>query len=91
MRKKSDSDATAQWRARMGTPEAKAIYKQRASTAEWVNAQVRNQGLYGMTVRGQKKVLVVVLWYALAHNFRTAKALRTAVQGDGVRRAEQTA
>ena len=52
------------WRARMGTDEAKTIYKQRASTAEWVNAQVRNHGLYGVRVRGRPKVLVVVLWYA---------------------------
>jgi transposase len=80
-RKKSDTDATAQWRARMGTPEAKMIYKQRASTAEWVNAQVRNRGLYGVTVRGQRKVLVVVLWYVLAHNFGRLQVLRAAVPG----------
>lgn len=90
-RKKSDTDATAQWRARMGTPEAKTIYKQRASTAEWVNAQVRNRGLYGVQVRGQHKVLVVVMWYALAHNMRRAQALRSAVPGDGARPAEPTA
>jgi hypothetical protein len=45
-RKKSDTEATACWRARMGTEEAKAIYKERASTAEWVNAGARNRGLY---------------------------------------------
>lgn len=87
-RKKSDTDATAGWRARMGTAEAKTIYKQRASTAEWVNAQVRNRGLYGVRVRGQQKVLVVVLWYALAHNFGRMKQLRAATAGDGARRAE---
>jgi hypothetical protein len=90
-RKKSDTDATAEWRARMGTAEAKTIYKQRASTAEWVNAQVRNRGLYGVRVRGQQKVLVVVLWYALAHNLRRAQALRAAAPGDGARRAKPTA
>lgn len=91
-RKKSDTDATAQWRARMGTPEAKAIYKQRASTAEWVNAQVRNRDLYQVTVRGKPKVLVVVLWHALAHNFGRMKALRAAARGDGARQeAEPTA
>lgn len=79
-RKKSDTDATAQWRERMGTAEAKTIYKERASTAEWVNAQARNRGLYGVTVRGQKKVLVVVLWYVLAHNFMRMKSLRAAAQ-----------
>jgi transposase len=84
VRKKGDTDATAQWRSRMGTPEAKAIYKQRASTAEWVNAQARNRGLYRVTVRGRPKVLVVVLWYALAHNFDRLRALRrTAAAGGG--------
>lgn len=90
-RKKSDTDATAQWRARMGTAEAKTIYKERASTAEWVNAQVRNRGLYGVSVRGQQKVLVVVMWYALAHNFGRMKKLRPANPGDNARRAEESA
>lgn len=85
-RKKSDTDATAQWRARMGTPEAKTIYKQRASTAEWVNAQVRNRGMYGVTVRGLQKVLAVTLWQAIAHNMGRMKILRAAVRGEGARR-----
>ena len=71
-----DSPAVAAWRVRMATPEAKEIYKQRASTIECVNAQVRNQGLYGVRVRGRPKVLAVVLWYVLAHNLRRAVALR---------------
>jgi transposase len=79
-RKKSDTDATAQWRTRMGTAEAKTIYKERASTAEWVNAGARNRGLYGVRVRGQKKVLAVVLWYALAHNYARMKKLREAAE-----------
>jgi transposase len=83
-RKKSDTDATAEWRARMGTAEAKTIYKERASTAEWVNAQTRNHGLYGVRVRGRPKVLMVVLWYALAHNYGRMKALRQ-------KQAEETA
>ena len=85
-RKKSDTDATARWRARMGTPEAKTIYKQRASTAEWVNAQVRNRGMYGVTVRGLKKVLAVTLWQALAHNMGRMKKRRAALRGEGARR-----
>lgn len=79
-RKKSDTDATAMWRARMGTEEAQAIYRLRGSTAEWVNAQVRNRGLYAVTVRGQKKVLAVVLWYALVHNLWRWKALQAAAR-----------
>jgi transposase len=75
-RKESDTDATAAWRARMGTESAKAIYKERASTAEWVNAQARNRGFYAVRVRGLQKVLMVALWYALAHNFVRIKALQ---------------
>jgi hypothetical protein len=82
-RKTGDTDATAVWRARMATPEAKAVYKQRASTAEWVNAQARNRGLYGVTVRGRPKVLVVVLWYALAHNFDRWRSLRAKAESGG--------
>jgi transposase len=75
-RKNSDTEATAAWRARMGTESAKAIYKERASTAEWVNAQARNRGLYAVRVRGLQKVLIVALWYALAHNYVRTKALQ---------------
>lgn len=89
-RKKSDTDATAEWRARMGTAEAKTIYKQRASTAEWVNAQARNRGLYSVTVRGLQKVLVVVLWYALAHNFARMNKLREADRENTVGRSDES-
>lgn len=75
-RKKSDTDATAPWRERMGTAEAKAIYKERGSTAEWANAQARNRGLYGVRVRGAAKVLTLVLWHVLAHNYGRLKSLR---------------
>jgi transposase len=76
--KRGDGPTVAAWRARMGTAEAKEIYKQRASTAEWANAQARNRGLYQVRVRGQQKVLAVLLWYALAHNLMRALALRAA-------------
>jgi hypothetical protein len=71
-----DSPEVAAWRRRMGTEEAKAIYKKRAQTAEWVNAQARNRGLQRFLVRGLKKVRAVVLWFALAHNLMQAIALR---------------
>lgn len=74
--KRGDTPAVTSWRARMGTAEAKAIYKQRASTAEWANAQLRNRGLSQVVVRGQQKVLAVMLWQALAHNLVRALALR---------------
>ena len=63
-----DSDAVASWRARMGTAEAKEIYKERAATAECVNAIARNRGLRQFLVRGAGKATAVLLWFALAHN-----------------------
>lgn len=90
-RKKSDTDATAVWRARMGTEEAKAIYKTRGPTAEWANAQVRNRGLYAVRVRGQKKVLAVVLWYALVHNLWRWKALQAAAKASSGGGGEESA
>ena len=71
-----DSETIAQWRVRMGTPEAKEIYKDRASTAECVNAISRNRGLRQFLVRGLRKVRAVALWFALAHNLMRAVALR---------------
>jgi IS5 family transposase len=52
----------------MGTEAAKEIYKQRAATAECVNAIARSRGLSQFLVRGLNKVKAVALWYALAHN-----------------------
>ena len=74
----ADSPAVAQWRERMGTEEAKEIYKERAATAECVNAIARNRGLRQFTVRGLKKIKTVVLWYVLAHNMMRGHALRKA-------------
>lgn len=64
-----DTPGVAQWRARMGTAEAKAIYKQRAATSECVNAQCRRRyGLHQFTVRGLTKVATAVLLTVIAHN-----------------------
>jgi hypothetical protein len=73
-----DPPAVAAWRQRMATAEAKAIDKERASTAECVNAHARNRGLYQFRVRGLAKVKAVVLLYVLAHNLMRAAALRAA-------------
>jgi transposase len=74
-----DRIAVAEWRQRMATPEAKEIYKQRASTAECVNALARNRGLQRFNVRSLAKARAIVLWYVLAHNLMRAVALRAAV------------
>jgi transposase len=78
-----DSAEVIRWRARMGSPEGKAIYKERASTAECVNAQARNRGLVQLLVRGQRKVKAVALWFGIAHNVVRGLRLRieAAVQG----------
>lgn len=73
-----DSKAVADWRKRMATPEAKEIYKERAATAECVNALARNRGLRQFLVRGLAKVKTVMLWMALAHNLMRAVSLRAA-------------
>jgi transposase len=79
--KPGDSPAVAAWRVRMATEAAKTIYKERAATAECVNAQARNRGLIQLRVRGLIKVKAVALWYALAHNLMRAVSLRAAVAG----------
>jgi transposase len=67
-RKKKDSDETAAWRKRMGEEASKAVYRLRAQTAEWVNAQCRNRGFWQMPVRGQKRCRIVATLYAITHN-----------------------
>jgi len=74
---RKDTPAVQQWRERMESEEAKAIYKQRGQTAEWVNAQFRNQGLLQILVRGAKKALAVVLIHAITHNMRRSWALQS--------------
>jgi transposase len=71
-----DSPAVGEWRERMGTEAAKEIYKDRASTAECVNAQARNRGLVRLRVRGLRKVKAIALWFAIAHNVVCGARLR---------------
>jgi hypothetical protein len=78
-----DPPAVAAWRVRMGTPEAKGIYRERAATAECVNAQARNRGLRQLPVRGLARALAVLLWQALAHNLLRTVALRRAIAAGG--------
>ena len=74
--KAADSEEVAEWRTRMGTAEAKETYKDRAATAECVNAQARNRGLQQLTVRGIEKVKAIVTWFAIAHNMARSFALQ---------------
>lgn len=63
-----DTPEVVQWRQRMATDEAKAVYRQRGAIAEWTNAQVRQHGVSQFTVRGLAKVTTVMLLVAVAHN-----------------------
>ena len=78
-----DSEAVAAWRVRMATAQAKEIYKQRAASAECVNAQARNRGLLQMPVRGLAKVRCVVGLFVLAHNLMRMAALAPQLIGWG--------
>ena len=74
--KPNDSPGVGAWRERMGTDEAKTIYKRRAQTSEWANARVRNCGLRQFLVRGLEKVRAATLLYALAHNLMQTVLLK---------------
>ena len=72
----SDSAAVAAWRERMGTEEAKQIYKQRAATAETVNADAKtHRGLDHLPVRGLGKALGSATLFALTYNLLRVIAL----------------
>jgi len=82
-RKPGDSQAVGDWRERMATEEAKTLYKDRAATAECVNAQARNHNLVLLPVRGLKKVKAVALLHALAHNLMRMISLAPELLGIG--------
>jgi transposase len=66
---RADSPAVAQWRRRMDRSDAKQIYRQRAATAETVNADLRRwRTLDRFAVRGLAKARSQVLLNVLAYN-----------------------
>lgn len=73
-----DTEALGQWRERMGTDEAKHIYKDRAASIECTNAHLRNRGLQRFNVCGLSKARAVLLWHALAHNLKRMMTLNFA-------------
>ena len=89
--KPTDSEAVAAWRARMGTAEAKTLYKERAATAECVNALARERGLIRLLVRGQRKVRCILLLHALVHNLMRTFALAPELLGPGTGTPAQVA
>jgi transposase len=80
--KKTDGAAVAEWRTRMGTAQAKETYKERASTIETVNGELKMQrGLDRFRVRGLTKALSVVLWSVLASNIVHLRAVLSPLIG----------
>jgi len=68
-----DSPAIAAYRQRMGSEAGKEIYRQRAATAETVNADLKTwRGLERLLVRGSAKVLMAATWSALTYNLLRA-------------------
>ena len=67
--REDDSEVVAAWRQRMGTEEARAIYTQRAATAETVNADAKeHRGLDSVPGRGLDKALGAASLFALTYN-----------------------
>jgi len=66
------SEATPEivaFQAKMETPEAQAIYKQRAGVAEFPNAWIKDKiGLRQFRLRGLVKVTLEALWACLTYN-----------------------
>lgn len=76
--KPGDSPAVAAWKQRMQTEQAQDAYKDRGSTVELVNGDLKTWRALGrFTVRGKRKVLCVLLWNALAYNVLRYLALTT--------------
>lgn len=75
-RKPKDTDATAEWRRRMGEEASKVLYRLRSQTAEWVNALCRNRGFQQMPVRGAVKCRITATLFAIAHNLMQQRNVR---------------
>jgi len=64
-----ESDVLTAWRARMGSEEGQAIYKERAATVETVNGDLKtHRGMGRLLVRGLDNAKCVALWAAMAYN-----------------------
>jgi transposase len=72
-----DGPGVADWRRRMASEAATAMYKERGK-AECPHAWARRMGLGRLSVRGKEKARTVLLWFALAHNMLRGFALRQA-------------
>ena len=78
-RKSAAGAGEQEWRGRMALESTKAIYGERASTIECVNALARNRGMQQFRVRGMQRVKAVVLLFALVHNLAREESLKKKV------------
>jgi transposase len=72
----NDSPELIAWRKRMKSDRGKEAFKDRASTAERINANLRRMGLMQLNVRGLAKVTSAILLSALTFNILRAIALQ---------------
>jgi transposase len=78
-RRRDDNDQLAQWRARMGTEEAKRVYRERGAVAECINADQRRwRNMQQMPSTGIDKALAHARLGALLHNLLRADMLMNA-------------
>ena len=73
-RQRHDPPAIQAWRARMASPDGRAIYQRRRGI-ETVNGDLKNHGLRRFVLRGLDKVRCEALLHAIAHNLRRARSL----------------
>lgn len=66
--KRDQDPAIEEWRLRMNDPEAKRVYRARASLCELTNAHLRHRGLTQFLVRGVAKATCVAMIAAIAGN-----------------------
>ena len=74
-KRKKEPQALKDWRARMGTDEAQAIFSRR-KLIELIHAHYKSRAMGRLTVRGLLKAKAVALWHALANNLLAAHRLR---------------
>jgi transposase len=87
--RRQEDEAIQQWRAKMETDEAKAIYQQRGAISEFVNLWLKEKiGLRRFRVRGLVKATMELLWACLTHNIQQWIRLRWRAKRTGTRTAE---
>ena len=89
--KPRDSTAVAEWRQRMGTKAAKQVYKQRSSTIETINGELKTfRGLGPLLVRGLRKVQWRSVVVGLGVQHRPLRSIAAGRLGEPLRNGPET-